>query len=143
MSKIEKRIVLAMLSVLILVPAAFVVYFKVAAPSPRERLLADLTKYASILDYYFPFVTGIVPELTDAPGGTLPLAANDQFESLTTSEKYDAMEQLTDFIPEEDARTGLSLSPRKRRIYENVIIQSSAGCYQFLEARKLSPFQQE
>lgn len=129
MNKSLKRILLALLSLLVLVPAAFIVRYETTKPSPKEKLIADLKEYARILYFDYPYITGFIPELADFKGGTLPLLADDGFETHKLYEKYDVMKRLTDFIPEVE-KQGLSLFG-KRYKNENVIIQSSAGRYHF------------
>jgi hypothetical protein len=111
------------------IPLAWFYKAPKSKPGERELLLAELEKYAKVLYFDYPFVTGFIPELADYKGGTLPLKADDRFEDLTRSKKFSIMQNLTDFLHE--AKSSLGIFSGKGHSYNNVIIETSAGRYYF------------
>lgn len=99
-------------------------------PSPREQLLDSLQKYVQVIDFDFPFIKGLIPELADYKEGTLPLLVDDRFEELTISKRFQIMKDLSSFLPESEQHAfGFSL--KKGHQFENVIIQSPTGRYHY------------
>lgn len=98
-------------------------------PIKSDQLLTKLEKYAKDLYFDYPFVTGIIPELADYEGGTLPLTTDSRFENLKLFQKYQTMERISSFNLEVEAH-GLFLG--KSHNYNNIIIETSAGRYHFV-----------
>lgn len=88
----------------------------------REHLLLNLKKYAAMVSADYPFIRGEIPELADQTGEVLPLLSDDQFENAPLLEKYDFMENMTNYLPEAEAGKGL-FTFKERQIFETVIIK--------------------
>lgn len=101
---------------------------QIGLPDRREVLLKNLENCFWELRYDDPILTGIIPELADRMGGTLPFTADDRFDQVKLLEQYDFMESLTDFALESENGGLLTLN---RRHNERVILQTSAGRYSF------------
>lgn len=99
-------------------------------PSALEVQIADLEKCAQLMDVDYPFVTGIISELADHDGGTLPLRANEKFEAMDLVEKYNKMEYLTSFSLDAESK-GRILNLGRFRKYRRVVIETSSGLYRY------------
>ncbi|MFM9328228.1 hypothetical protein [Paenibacillus mesotrionivorans] len=105
---------------------------KIIRPNQHALLLKGTEKYANNLNYYYPFITGLISELVDHEKGTLPLTANERFDQFNLLEQIQIMERLTNNAIDEKGNEGIFTF--KRHIYEKVIIQTSLGQYSFLKS---------
>lgn len=132
MKKMQHHVVLFLIFLLSVILITHIINNKTSLPNQHASLLKDTEKYVNNLDYYYPFITGFIPELVDHKKGTLPLTANDQFDQLSLLNKIQIMERLTNNAIDEKGNEGIL--PLNWHIYEKVIIRTISGQYSFLKS---------
>lgn len=133
MKKKQSYIAFCLIFLLFVLSTMYFFKNKLNQPNQQELLVGDLEKYANNLVHYYPFITGLIPELVDQKGGNLPLTASHQFDQLGLLYKIEIMERLTNNAIDED-QTPSGIFAFNRHIHERVIIRTISGQYSFLKS---------